>query len=212
MRRYKFTFLAITASFFGVISQAQVVNGPDTTINKQQQLQPVEVRGLRATTDAPFAKTNISGKDIEKVNLGQDLPILLQYTPSAVVTSDAGTGIGYTGIRIRGTDPTRINVTMNGIPVNDPEESQTFFVDIPDIASSIGSIQIQRGAGTSTNGAGAFGATISISNLQQLDSAGAIFNSSYGSFNTFKNTLQAGTGMLKGGWQFDVRLSKISSD
>ncbi len=127
------------------------------------------------------------------------MPVLLQYTPSSTTTSDAGTGVGYTGISIRGTDPTRINVTFNGIPVNDPEEQATYFVDIPDIASSTSSIQIQRGVGTSTNGAGAFGGTISISNLQQFDSAGAIYSSSYGSFNTYKNTLVAGTGMLKGG-------------
>lgn len=177
-----------------------------------QQMQPVEVRAIRAATDAPFVKTNISGRDIEKQNLGQDIPFLLQYTPSAVTTSDAGAGVGYTGIRIRGVDATRINVTMNGIPVNDPEEQAAFFIDFPDIASSTSSIQIQRGVGTSTNGAGAFGATIGIDNMGQMDKAGAIISSSAGSFNTFKNTLNAGTGLLKNGWQFDVRLSKINSD
>jgi len=182
------------------------------SLKKVNELQPVEVRSLRATTNAPFAKTDITGTELQQQNLGQDLPILLQYTPSTVTTSDAGTGIGYTGIHIRGTDPSRINVTFNGIPVNDPEEQATFFVDIPDIASSTGSVQIQRGVGTSTNGAGAFGGTISISNLQQMDSAGVIYNSSYGSFNTFKNTLMAGTGMLKNGLQFDVRLSQVNSD
>jgi len=177
-----------------------------------QQMQPVEVRAIRAAADAPFVKTDISAKGIEKQNLGQDVPILLQYIPSAVTTSDAGAGVGYTGIRIRGTDATRINITMNGVPVNDPEEQAAYFVDFPDIASSTSSIQIQRGVGTSTNGAGAFGATIGIDNLQQLDSAGGTLSSSAGSFNTWKNTLLAGTGLLKSGWQFDVRLSKISSD
>ncbi len=187
----------------------------DTTVKKIEKitdLQPIEVRSIRASSNSPFAKSDITALDIKKQNQGQDLPLLLQYLPSVVINTDAGAGIGYTGIHIRGTDGTRINVTFNGMPVNDPEEQATFFVDIPDIASSTNSIQVQRGVGTSTNGAGAFGGTISISNLKQMDSAGGIFSSSAGSFNTFKNTLLAGTGMLKGGWQFDVRLSKITSD
>jgi len=179
---------------------------------KQQSLQPVEVRSLRAGSNAPFAKTEIGKIEIEKNNLGQDLPYLLQYTPSAVVTSDAGTGVGYTGLRIRGTDGNRINVTLNGVPVNDAESQGAFFVDLPDLASSAGSIQVQRGVGTSTNGAGAFGATISISTLEQMQQAGATGSFSMGSFNTQKYTVQAGTGMLEHGLQFDVRLSKISSD
>lgn len=183
----------------------------DTT-RKFNELTLVEVRSIRAPKNSPFARTDISKQEIVKQNLGQDVPVLLQFTPSAVTTSDAGTGIGYTGLRIRGTDPTRINVTFNGMPVNDPEEQATFFVDIPDIASSTSSIQVQRGVGTSTNGAGAFGGTVSISNLQQMDTAGVMYSSSYGSFNTFKNTLVAGSGLLKGGFQFDVRLSKVSSD
>jgi len=206
--RYQLIAFAFIAS--SICAHAQTI--VKDTVHKEHQLQPVEVRALRAGSDAPFAKTDVTKKDIEKQNLGQDLPILLQYTPSAVTTSDAGGGVGYTGLRIRGTDATRINVTMNGIPVNDPEEQGTYFVDFPDIASSTSSIQIQRGVGTSTNGAGAFGATISLNNLQQFDSAGVILNSSAGSFNTLKNTLLAGTGMLKGGWQFDVRLSKLNSD
>lgn len=197
---------------FVLLASLQATAQTKDSITKVQTLKTIEVSAVRAGDDAPFAKKDISGKTLDKENLGQDLPMLLQYTPSAVVTSDAGAGVGYTGIRIRGTDPTRINVTMNGIPVNDPEEQATFFVDIPDIASSTGSIQIQRGVGTSTNGAGSFGATVSINNLKQLDSAGAIINSSAGSFNTYKNTLMAGTGLLKSGWQFDVRLSKINSD
>ncbi len=189
-----------------------VVTKPADTLKTDKELPAIEVRSVRALANSPFAKTNISKQEIARQNLGQDLPMLLQFTPSAITTSDAGAGVGYTGIRIRGTDPTRINVTFNGMPVNDPEEQATFFVDIPDIASSTSSIQIQRGVGTSTNGAGAFGGTVSVSNLQQMDTAGIMLSSSYGSFNTFKNTLVAGTGMLKGGFQFDVRLSKISSD
>ena len=191
---------------------AQTNNNTDSTHVKTQQMQAVEVKAVRAGSNAPFAKREISAADLEKQNLGADLPILLQYTPSAVTTSDAGAGVGYTGLRIRGTDATRINVTMNGLPVNDPEEQAVYFVDLPDLASSTNSIQLQRGVGTSTNGAGAFGATISINNLKQMDTAGAVLSSSAGSFNTWKNTISAGSGMLKNGWQFDVRLSKISSD
>ncbi|MBS1772721.1 MAG: TonB-dependent receptor plug domain-containing protein [Bacteroidetes bacterium] len=179
---------------------------------KAKPLHPVEVRSLRAGSNSPFVKTELNAADIEKANLGQDLPYLLQYTPSAVVTSDAGTGVGYTGLRVRGTDGIRMNVTMNGIPVNDAESQGAFFVDFPDIASSTSSIQLQRGVGTSTNGAGAFGATMSISNLQQAETASAEVSNSYGSFNTWKNTVHGGTGLLKGGFQFDARLSQITSD
>ena len=126
-------------------------------------LEPLEVKAIRASEKAPFTKTNFSKKDIAKLNLGQDIPFLLNQTPSVVVNSDAGKGVGYTGIRIRGTDATRINVTLNGIPYNDAESQGTYFVDLPDFASSVNSIQVQRGVGTSSNGAGAFGASINIS-------------------------------------------------
>lgn len=179
---------------------------------KTIDIQPVEIRSIRAGSKSPFAKTEVSKADIEKANLGQDLPILLQYTPSAVVTSDAGAGVGYTGLRIRGTDGTRINMTLNGIPMNEAESQGVFFVNMGDIASSVNSIQLQRGVGSSTNGAGAFGATMSISTLQQMEKAGAETNVSFGSFNTQKYTVKAGTGLLENGSQFDVRLSKISSD
>ena len=175
-------------------------------------LSPVEVRAVRAAGNAPFTKTNLSKKEIEKVNLGQDIPFVLNQTPSVVVNSDAGNGIGYTGIRIRGTDATRINVTLNGIPYNDAESQGTFFVDLPDFTSSAGSIQIQRGVGTSSNGAGAFGATINFSTNEVNKRAYAEFNNSFGSFNSWKNTLKAGTGLLGNHFTADLRLSRISSD
>ncbi|MEZ5017946.1 MAG: TonB-dependent receptor [Flavipsychrobacter sp.] len=202
------SLLAVTA--VGV--HAQTKNEDTSTLFKQQELQPIEVRSLRATSNSPFAKTELNKEDIQKANNGQDVPYLLQYTPSTVVTSDAGAGVGYTGLRVRGTDGTRINVTLNGIPVNDAESQGTFFVNFTDIASSTGSIQLQRGVGTSTNGSGAFGATMSISNLEQFEKAGAEIINSIGSFNTRRHTLRAGTGLLKSGLSFDVRLSKISSD
>lgn len=184
----------------------------DSSLTIAHELQPIEVRAVRTTNNAPFATTEVGKKEIEANNLGQDIPYLLQNTPSAVVTSDAGAGVGYTGLRIRGTDGTRINVTLNGIPMNDAESQGTYFVDFADLASSTNSIQIQRGVGTSTNGAGAFGATMSISNLQLNNEAGASVNLSTGSFNTQKYTVKASSGLLQGGWQFDVRLSKIVSD
>jgi iron complex outermembrane recepter protein len=175
-------------------------------------LPPVEVRAVIAPPTAPFAKTNLDKKEIARQNLGQDLPFLLNQTPSVVVNSDAGNGVGYTGIRIRGADATRINVTLNGIPYNDAESQGSFFVDLPDFASSVNRIQIQRGVGTSTNGAGAFGGTINFSTNEVNKKAYAEINNSYGSFNTWKNTIKAGTGLLNKHFTVDARASRVSSD
>lgn len=180
--------------------------------NDTAYLQPIEVTAIRAGEKAPFAKTNLTKKEIAKNNLGQDLPFLLNQTPSAVINSDAGNGVGYTGIRIRGTDATRINVTLNGIPYNDAESQGTFFVDLPDIASSANSIQVQRGVGTSSNGAGAFGATINLSTNEITDKPYAELNNSYGSFRTLKNTFRFGSGIIGKHFTIDGRLSKITSD
>src|SRR6185295_12848834 len=136
---------------------------------------------------------------------------LLNTLPSVVVTSDAGNGVGYTGIRIRGSDPTRVNVTINGVPINDAEENGLYWVDLPDFASSIENIQVQRGIGTSTNGAGAFGGSVNIQTSKLSLEPFAVVSSSYGSFNTFKNTVQFGTG-LHNKFSFEGRLSKITSD
>ncbi|MEO6733372.1 MAG: TonB-dependent receptor [Ferruginibacter sp.] len=181
-------------------------------INDTVYLKPVEVTAVRAGEKAPFAKTNLTKKDIERNNLGQDLPFLLNQTPSVVVNSDAGNGVGYTGIRIRGTDASRINVTLNGIPYNDAESQGSYFVDLPDFASSVNSIQIQRGVGTSSNGAGAFGASINLSTNEVIKDAYGEINTSAGSFNTWKQTIKAGTGLLNNHFTVDARLSKIVSD
>ena len=175
-------------------------------------LQPVEVLATRSGANAPFTKTDLSKKDIEASNLGQDLPFLLNQTPATVVNSDAGNGIGYTGLRIRGADLSRINVTLNGVPYNDAESQGVFFVDLPDVASSVNSIQVQRGVGTSSNGAGAFGATVNIATNEFNESAYAELNNSYGSFNTWKHTVKAGSGLLNDHFILDARLSKVSSD
>lgn len=172
----------------------------------------VLVRSTRASENSATTYSNVKKEELEKNNLGQDLPFLLNQTPSVVVSSDAGNGIGYTGIRIRGSDPTRINVTINGIPYNDPESQGTFWVNLPDFASSVDNIQIQRGVGTSTNGAGAFGASLNIQTTTKNDSAYAEINNTLGSFNTIKNTVNVGTGLINNKFSFDGRLSRIESD
>ncbi len=194
------------------VTSAVCVAQTPQKFNDTAYLQPVEVIAVRAGEKAPFAKTTVTKKEIEKNNLGQDLPFLLNQTPSVVVNSDAGAGVGYTGIRIRGTDASRINVTLNGIPYNDAESQGTYFVDLPDFSSSVNSIQIQRGVGTSSNGAGSFGASINLATNEINKKFYAELNNSYGSFNTLKNTLQFGSGILKNHFTIDGRLSRISSD
>jgi iron complex outermembrane receptor protein len=175
-------------------------------------LNPVEVIAIRAADKSPFTKTNFSAAEIAKNNTGQDLPFILNQTPSVVSSSDAGNGVGYTGISIRGTDATRINMTLNGLPYNDAESQSIYFVDLPDFASSVNSIQIQRGVGTSSNGAGAFGASINFSTNTFNADPYAEFNNGFGSYNTWKNTLKAGTGLIGNHFTVDMRLSRISSN
>lgn len=176
------------------------------------QADEVIINATRVNDKTGMAYTNVTAAQIDKQNLGQDLPVLLNFSPSLVSTSDAGGGVGYTGIRIRGSDATRINVTVNGIPYNDAESQGVFWVNMPDFASSVSSIQIQRGVGTSTNGAGAFGASVNINTNAFRETAYAELNNSYGSFNTFKNTLKVGSGLIKDNFTFDARLSRVSSD
>ncbi len=179
--------------------------------NDTAYLQPVEVQAIKAGEKAPFAKTDLTKKDISRSNLGQDLPFILDQTPSVVVNSDAGNGVGYTGIHIRGTDAARINVTLNGIPYNDAESQGTFFVDLPDFASSAAGIQVQRGIGTSSNGAGAFGGSINIFTNEFNRNFYAATNCSYGSFNTNKNNIQFGSGLIGDHFTVDGRISSIRS-
>ena len=175
-------------------------------------LQALEVKSIRANTKAPFTKTNIGKEAIATLNIAQDLPFILNQTPSVVVNADAGNGVGYTGITIRGTDATRINVTLNGIPYNDAESQRSYFVNIPDMASSLNSIQIQRGVGTSSNGTGAFGASIHLSTNELIEHPYAELNNSFGSFNTFKHTLKSGSGLINKHFTVDARVSQITSD
>jgi iron complex outermembrane receptor protein len=172
----------------------------------------VTVSATRASANSPTTYTNLDKAAIEKNNSGRGFEYLLEQTPSTVVTSNAGAGVGYTSIRIRGSDATRINVTLNGIPLNDAEDQGVYFVDLPDLASSVDNIQVQRGVGTSTNGAGAFGASINRQTTTRRDTAYAELNNSAGSYGTVKNTVSVGTGLLGGHYSFDGRLSNMTSD
>jgi len=189
----------------------------DTSINFQLSsvshlTEEVTVSATRASKNSPTAFTNLNKKDIDKNNSGRGFEYLLEQTPSTVVTSNAGAGVGYTSIRIRGSDATRTNVTVNGIPLNDAEDQGVYFVDLPDLASSVDNIQVQRGVGTSTNGAGAFGASINIQTITRHDTAYAELNNSAGSYGTVKNTVNIGTGLLGDHFTFDGRLSRMNSD
>ncbi|RFZ81384.1 TonB-dependent receptor [Mucilaginibacter terrenus] len=221
--KYQFNNLAngtytIEASYVGyTINSKSVVLKGSQTINfilsaNATSIEEVTVTATRAGKNSPTAFTNVSRQELQKRNFGQDLPYLLNQTPSVVTTSDAGAGVGYTGIRIRGSDATRVNVTINGIPYNDSESQGSYFVDLPDIASSINNIQVQRGVGTSTNGAGAFGGSINIQTTTRRDTGYADISTSAGSFGTVKNTVNLGTGLLGGHFSVDGRLSRIRSD
>ena len=175
-------------------------------------IEEVQVVAVRANDKTPTTFTNLTSKQIQARNFGRDLPYLLESTPSTVVTSDAGGGVGYTGIRLRGVDPTRTNVTVNGIPLNDSESHGVYWVNMPDFASSTDNIQVQRGVGTSTNGAASFGASINIKtdNIQKV--AYAELDNSIGSFSTLRNTVKVGTGLINNKFTVDARLSRITSD
>lgn len=172
----------------------------------------IKVTSTRVKENSPFAFSNISRNFIEENNIGRDIPFLIQSTPSAYSTSDAGNGVGYTGVRIRGSDATRINVTINGVPYNDSESHGVFWVNMPDLASSSSSIQVQRGVGSSTNGGGAFGGTVSIKTGNLSEKFTINYSSSGGSFKTFKNSFEINSGLIKNALNFNLRLSKITSD
>ena len=205
--------------FLGFTAHEEPVNIQDNNVSVSITLEEnatmtdeVVVTATRAQAKTPATYTTIGRQAIQKQNFGQDLPILLNWTPSVVTTSDAGAGVGYTGIRIRGSDGSRVNVTINGVPYNDSESLGTYWVDIPDIASSVQSIQIQRGVGTSSNGAGAFGASVNLQTNTRKDDPYAELISAAGSFGTTRNTLSLGTGLIRGKWVIDGRVSKIKSD
>jgi iron complex outermembrane receptor protein len=201
-------YLSLFSVFFSLFSFSQETQ-KDTT--KVTELKEVTVSSVRAKDKNPITFTNVSKEEIAPRNLGQDIPVLLQYLPSVVSTTDAGNGVGYTYMRVRGSDGSRINVTLNGIPFNDSESQGTFFVNLPDFASSLESVQLQRGVGTSTNGAGAFGASLNMATKSYQEKAYAEIANSFGSFNTRKHTLSFGTG-LHNNFELNGRISNISSD
>lgn len=193
-----------------LLSSYRIAENGDTI--KSKLMEPIEIRAVRAEKNYPFTQNLITKRNIEKNNLGQDIPFLLNQIPGAVVNSDAGNGVGYTGIRIRGSDASRINFTLNGIAYNDAESQGVFLVNLPDILSSTNSIQVQRGVGTSANGTGAFGATINLMTNEVQEKAYASLSNSIGSFNTLKSTIRTGTGLINGRYTVDARLSNITSD
>ena len=196
-------------SLFSFLSFSQEKQQDTTKVN---QLDEVLVSAVRVTSKTPVSFSNLDKKEIKFRNLGQDIPILMNYLPSVVTTSDAGNGVGYTGIRVRGSDGTRVNVTINGIPYNDSESSGSYFVDMPDFASSVESLQLQRGVGTSTNGAGAFGASLNMLTDSYSNESNGEISSSFGSFNTQKNTVKFSTGLMNDHFEIAGRLSTLKSD
>lgn len=209
---------ALTVTFLGYKDRTVAVSVTDQTdialyLEESFQLtDELVVYATRANDKTPTTYTNVNQQSIQKQNFGQDMPFILNWTPSLVTTSDAGAGIGYTGVRIRGSDATRINVTINGIAYNDSESQGTFWVNLPDIASSTQSVQIQRGVGTSTNGAGSFGGSVNVQTISQQRDPYAEVTLGGGSFNSQRVTVKAGTGLMNDHWTFDGRASKIKSD
>lgn len=195
--------------FFSFQSFSQETQKDTTKVN---QLDEVLVSAIRVTTQTPVTFSNISKEELEKRNLGQDIPLLLNFLPSVVTTSDAGNGFGYSGIRVRGSDASRVNVTINGIPYNDAESQGTFWVNMPDFVSSVESIQLQRGVGTSTNGAGAFGASLNLLTDATSQKSSAEVSNSFGSFNSRKHTVKFGTGLMNDHFEVAGRVSNIHSD
>jgi iron complex outermembrane receptor protein len=205
-KRQKIYKLSLFSILFSLCSFSQ--EQPKDSV---KSIEEVLISGVRAKDKNPITFTNVSKTQIAPRNLGQDIPILLNYLPSVVTTTDAGAGIGYTYMRVRGSDGSRINVTLNGVPFNDSESQGTFFVNLPDFASSLESIQLQRGVGTSTSGAGAFGASLNLQTKAAQQNSYAEIDNSIGSFGTRKHTLAFGTG-LHNNFEMNARISKIKSD
>lgn len=203
---------AFVLSLFSLTAAAQDQTVQDSTKTNDYKLDEVLVQSVRATSQSPVTFSNVSKEELAPRNLGQDIPVLLNYLPSVVTTTDAGNGIGYTSMRVRGSDATRINVTLNGIPYNDAESQGSFWVNLGDFASSAENIQLQRGVGTSTNGAGAFGASLNVlTDAFQHEASGEIANS-FGSFNSRKHTVKFSTGLMNDKFELAGRVSNIASD
>lgn len=211
-RFFNLSSFRLVSIFFFLVSCGAFSQEKQTDSTKVNSLDEVLVAAIRIDSKTPVTFTNLTKKEIKTRNLGQDIPILMNYLPSVVTTSDAGNGIGYTGIRVRGSDATRVNITINGIPYNDSESQGTYWVNMPDFASSLESVQLQRGVGSSTNGSGAFGASLNmLTDNYSKKSSGEISNSG-GSFNSRKNTVKFSTGLLNNHFEIAGRLSVLKSD
>ncbi len=208
----KLSIFAITACFTLSIGLQAQEKETDSLEGQKVVLDEVFVSAIRVNKESPVTFSNLTKEDIKPRNLGQDIPVLMNFLPSVVTTTDAGAGVGYTGIRVRGSDATRVNVTINGIPYNDAESQGTFWVNMPDFASSTESLQLQRGVGTSTNGAGAFGASLNVLTDGFSEDAYGQISTSIGSYNTLRNNLKFSTGLLNNQVEISGRLSKINSD
>lgn len=206
---YKKVIGPILFLFIVFVSHSQEIKKDTTMVN---ELDEVLVSALRVTSKTPVSFSNLNKKEIASRNLGQDIPTLMNFMPSVVTTSDAGNGVGYSGIRVRGSDATRVNVTINGIPYNDSESQGTFWVNMPDFASSVESLQLQRGVGTSTNGAGAFGASLNMLTDNYAQKSNGEISNSYGSFNTRKHTVKFSTGLMNEHFELAGRVSNLSSN
>ncbi|PTX60003.1 iron complex outermembrane receptor protein [Kordia periserrulae] len=210
--------IAIICSFVGMKTETKTLTITENTVlnftlkSSQESLDAVLISAVRVNADSPITYSNLEKEEIAERNLGQDIPVLMNFMPSVVTTSDAGAGVGYTGIRVRGSDATRVNVTINGIPYNDAESQGTFWVNMPDLASSTENIQLQRGVGTSTNGSGAFGASLSLLTDAVSEEANGEITNAFGSFNTRRHTVKFSTGKLADNFELAGRLSKIKSD
>ena len=208
-RIFLLTAVAMCATFGARAEAKQSLN---IIANDSILIQQVEITTTRAKASTPIAHSNLSHEEIEERNYGEDIPSLLSTLPSVVISSESGTGIGSTSFRVRGSDPTRINVTLNGVPMNDAETHSVYWYDTPDLASGVGSLQLQRGAGTSTAGTGAFGASLNMTSAPLASKFSGRASLSYGSYNSAKQEISLSSGLLGGHWAIDGRLSHISSD
>ncbi len=211
--RPRLLLFSFSALFLSATSFAQTPKENDSVVLLDNQLiEEVIVLSVRATSQTPVTFTNIDKTELQSRNLGQDIPTLLGHLPSVVMTTDTGNGVGYSGIRVRGSDATRVNITINGVPYNDSESHLSYWVNLPDLVSSVENIQVQRGVGTSTNGSGAFGASINLLTDAIQDKASAELSNSFGSYNTMKNTVKFSTGRISDNFELSGRVSKIKSD
>ena len=211
-RIFSFVTLLVALSATSRIEASPRMEQPEQDSLQLYELQGIEVTATRASRNTPIAYANLSAEQIARSNQGLDMPSLLALTPLMIATNETGIGIGATSMRLRGTDATRLNVTINGVAMNNPDSHAMYWYDTPDLASSVGDLQVQRGAGTSTNGTGAFGGAVSMTTAPLSTRFGGDASFSYGSYNTNKQAIHLSSGLMAGHWLLDARLSHIGSE